>query len=121
VLDAGALIALERRDRRALALLHELCQARLVAHVPTTVVAQVWRGSPRQHAIVRLLKAEALRVHAFTEALAYRVGVLLAASRTSDVVDAHVALLGRALNARVVTSDPDDLRGLVPDLDVAPI
>lgn len=116
VLDSGALIALERRDGRALALLRELVAAKLSAHVPSAVVAQVWRGSPRQHAVMRLLKAEAVRVHPFTESLAYRIGLLLGSSGTADVVDAHVALLGRSLRAPIVTSDPDDLRRLDPSL-----
>ena len=121
VLDAGALIALERRDSRMLALLVELVSARVSAHVPAGVVAQVWRGSPRQHAVVRLLSTEAVRVHALTEAMAYRVGLLLASSGTSDVVDAHVALLGRSLAARVLTSDRDDLARLDPKLDLVAV
>ncbi|MDQ3038103.1 MAG: hypothetical protein M3Y87_37270 [Myxococcota bacterium] len=100
VLDAGALIALERRDRRMLALLAELVSARVPAHVPAGVVAQVWRGSPRQHAVVRLLSTEAVRVHPLTEAMAYRVGLLLASSGTSD---------------------PDDLARLDPKLDLVTV
>jgi predicted nucleic acid-binding protein len=121
VLDSGALIALERRDRRALALLRELVARRASAHVPATVVGQVWRGSARQHAVMRLLKAEAVRVHPFTEALSYRVGLLLRSSGTTDVVDAHVALLARSLRAPVVTSDEDDLRRLDAALDLVAI
>jgi len=116
VLDAGALIALERRDGRMLALLRELLRERVAAHVPATVVAQVWRGSARQHGVTRLLKAEAVRVHAFSEEVAYRVGLLLASSGTADVVDAHVALLARSLAAPVLTSDPGDLERLDPSL-----
>ncbi len=118
VLDAGALIALERRDRRMLALLREVVEARVASHVPAGVVAQVWRGRPRQHAVVRLLRAQAMRVHPFDEAVAYRVGLLLASSHTSDVVDGHVAILGRSLRATVVTSDADDLRRLDDSLDI---
>ena len=121
VFDAGALIALERRDLRLLALVDELIRARIAAHVPAGVVAQVWRGSARQHAVVRLLRAEAVRVHALSEAVAYRVGLLLARSRTSDVVDAHVAILARSLSAVVLTSDPDDLRRLDGKLDIVAI
>ncbi len=36
------------------------------------------------------------------------MGLLLAKSGTSDVIDAHVALLARRLQATVLTSDPDD-------------
>lgn len=121
VLDAGALIALERRDRRMLALLQQVVVTRVSAHVPAGVVAQVWRGMPRQHAVVRLLRAKALRVHPLDETVAYRVGLLLAAASASDVVDGHVALLGRSLNATVVTSDPDDLRQLDANLHVVQV
>jgi len=121
VLDAGALIALEKRNGRVLAVLRELFEGRVTAHVPAPVVAQAWRGAPRQHAMTRLMRAEAVRVHAFTEDVAYRVGVLLAASRTADVVDAHVALLARSLAAPVLTSDPSDLARLDPSLILFPV
>jgi len=121
VLDAGALIALERRHKRMIALLRELLTDRGSAHVPAGVVAQVWRGSARQHALVRLLRAEAVRVDALTESTAYRVGLLLGASRSTDVTDAHVAILARSLGAKVLTSDPDDLRKLDPKVEVVPV
>lgn len=112
VLDTGALLALERRNSRMVALVGELTRSRRTAHVPAGVVAQAWRGSPRQHAMARLLKAEAVRVDALTEATALRVGLLLAITGTSDVVDAHVALLARQYHATVVTSDPTGLKHL---------
>ncbi len=46
------------------------------------------------------------------------VGRLLAASGTSDVVDAHVVVCARRSAQRVVTSDPDDLARLDPTLEV---
>ena len=121
VLDAGALIALENRDRRMLALAREIVRARAAAHVAAGVVAQVWRGSARQHPLVRLLRADALRIHALTAATAYQIGLLLASSGTTDVVDAHVALLGRSLGARVVTSDPGDLLRLDAKLEIVTV
>jgi len=121
VLDAGALIALEKRDRRMLALADELIRARVIAHVPAGVVAQVWRGTAKQQPVVRLLRAQAVRVHPMTESTAYGIGLLLATSRTSDVVDAHVAILGRALRAVVLTSDPVDLLRLDASLDVVSV
>lgn len=95
-----------------LALVDELVTRRVAGHVPAGVVAQVWRGSPRQHAVVRLLRAEAIRVDSLTEETAYRLGVLLAASGVADVTDAHVALLARRVRASVATSDPDDIQAL---------
>lgn len=121
VLDAGALIALERRSKRALALLEVIVDARTAAHVPAGVLAQVWRGSARQHALARLLKAEAFRVHPLDERMACRIGLLLASTGSSDVVDAHVALLGRMLSAVVVTSDAEDLERLDPQLTLVAI
>jgi predicted nucleic acid-binding protein len=118
VLDAGALIALERRDPQVLALLAQLVADRQVAHVPAGVVAQVWRGSPRQHALIRLLRSGALRTEPLSEEIALRVGLLLGSAGAVDVIDAHVVLLARRLHARVVTSDPDDLRRMDPHLDL---
>jgi hypothetical protein len=46
------------------------------------------------------------------------VGRLLAAGRTSDIVDAHVVICGRRSGQRVVTSDPDDLRRLDPEIQL---
>jgi predicted nucleic acid-binding protein len=116
VLDAGALVALEKRTVKAVALLAELVAHRQAAHVPAGVVAQVWRGTSRQHAIARLLRTRAVRVAPLSEDIALRVGVLLGTTHTRDVVDGHVALLARALGATVVTSDPDDIGRLDPTL-----
>lgn len=121
VFDAGALIALERRDHRVLAVADELHRSRTVGHVPAGVLAQIWRGSPRQHPIMRLLAASLLRVDALTDAVAFRIGLLLTASGHSDVVDAHVALLARQLNATVLTSDPDDIGVLDPSLRIVTV
>jgi hypothetical protein len=49
------------------------------------------------------------------------LGLLLAKSGMSDVVDAHVALLARRLHATVLTSDPDDLTALDPTLTLVTV
>ena len=49
---------------------------------------------------------------------AVNVGRLLAASGTSDVVDAHVVVCARRSAQRVVTSDPTDLSMLDPTLEL---
>jgi len=49
---------------------------------------------------------------------ATRVGVLLAASRTTDIADAHVVICARRFEEPIVTSDPDDLRRLDPEADL---
>jgi hypothetical protein len=43
-------------------------------------------------------------------------GILLAASRTTDIVDAHVVICARRAGQPVVTSDAADLRRLDPRL-----
>jgi hypothetical protein len=46
------------------------------------------------------------------------VGALLAQTRTSDSVNAHVVVCARMAGYAVVTSDPLDLRRLDPKLPV---
>jgi predicted nucleic acid-binding protein len=110
VLDAGALIALERNDRSLWAVLKNAARSGEDVLVPSTVVAQVWRGTPRQ---AQLAAALAHAVIAPFDALARRVGELCGRTRTRDVCDAHVALIAATLGDAVYTSDPDDLRRLV--------
>jgi hypothetical protein len=105
VLDAGALIALERRDGRMIALADALHDARRSAFVPSGVV-------------VRLIRADAVRIDPLTDDVAYGIGALLAVSGGSDVVDGHVVHLARRLRATVVTSDPDDIAALDPRLSL---
>jgi predicted nucleic acid-binding protein len=121
VLDSGFLIALERRDGRALALAVTLAGGQQTAFVTAGVVAQVWRGAARQHAVIRLLRTGAVQIEPMTEDVALRIGLLMAATGTSDVVDAHVALLAQKVNGVVVTSDPDDLKRIDAKLDVLTI
>jgi predicted nucleic acid-binding protein len=112
------LIAIERYDQRMTALTRRLAARDVSAHIPTAVIAQVWRGSARQHALIRLIGGDAVRVEPLTEEAARHVGQLLAASGTSDVVDGHVAVLAQSLQAAVVTSDPKDLNRLDPSLEL---
>lgn len=55
VLDVGALIAIERGDRRVLALCKLTNDAGDSVVVPTGVVGQVWRDGARKAAIARLV------------------------------------------------------------------
>jgi predicted nucleic acid-binding protein len=121
VFDAGALIALERRDERMIALLAEISDAEMPCYVPAGVLAQVWRGTPRQVPISRLLKTQAVKVVALDQAEACRVGQLLGRTGGSDVTDAHVALVARPLGALVITSDPEDISAIDPSLRIQAI
>ncbi|MEV2218655.1 PIN domain-containing protein [Nocardia vinacea] len=117
ILDAGVLIGIEKGNARAVALVDEAVNARVSLRIPATVLAQVWRNSPRQHPIVRLLGAAGVEVIDLDRRHAQAVGALLAGSGTADVVDAHVIVCARLTRARaVITSDPDDLRALDPNV-----
>jgi hypothetical protein len=110
VLDTGALVAVERSNRDVIALIK---RERLAGRVPRThggVIGQVWRGGGRQANLARLLPG--LDVVALDAALGRRAGALLARSRTTDVIDAALALLAQD-GDEILTSDPDDLRILV--------
>lgn len=110
VLDAGALIAVERRARRIWALLDEARQRGTEVVVPTTALAQAWRGGPRSAPLSMLL--EASRVDALDEERAKEVGIRLGERNGSDVADAHVVCCAIAADAPVATSDPDDVAAL---------
>ncbi len=74
------------------------------------VVAQAWRGSARHARLARSLGMVDVRTTGLADARL--AGELLAASGTSDVVDALVALVA-VPGDQVLTSDPSDLTRLV--------
>jgi predicted nucleic acid-binding protein len=111
-LDAGAIIALGHGDRRMLGLLAESERrgARIV--VPATALAQAVRNPAKQARLMRLLGHPLTELRALTRQDAVSVGVLLAASHTRDIADAHVIVCAIASGQPIVTSDPVDLRKL---------
>lgn len=121
VLDAGALLALEKRDRRMEALLRKAHQVRAKVIIPAGVLAQVWSGDASQAPLHRLLRRSSTDVPALDRVLAEAVGRLCRRSGTTDVVDASVVIAARRASAIVVTSDPADLRSLDPALAIAAI
>lgn len=96
----------------------EIVRSRIAVFVPAGVVAQAWRGSNRQHAVAKLLRSRAARIIDLDADTGFRIGARLAETGTSDVIDAHVALLATRLNAVVYTSDPDDIAILGPTLRI---
>ena len=111
VLDAGALIAVERRERATIARLVRAHENAEPVVTSAAVVAQVIRNRGRQVTLERVLAG--IEEEPLDSEAARRVGHLLASSRTSDVVDAALALLA-APGDEVLTSDPKDLRTLLP-------
>lgn len=113
-LDAGALIALDRADRRIVVLLARAAQTNSRVTIPATALAQAIRRPERQAHLSRLIRQPTTDVVALDRVDAVHVGRLLAASGTADVVDAHVVVCARRTSQQVVTSDPDDLARLDP-------
>jgi hypothetical protein len=106
ILDAGALIALDRNDRSMWVRLKGL---HLAGERPVThggVVGQVWRGGPRQARLATALGG--IDVRPLDENLGRVAGRLLAATRMSDVVDAALVALA-ADGDDIITLDSDDL------------
>jgi hypothetical protein len=117
-LDAGALIALDRDDRRVVALLARARETGSRVTIPASALAQAIRRPERQVRLSRLVRQPTTDVVALDRVDATSVGRLLAASRTTDVIDAHVVVCARRAEQQVVTSDPDDLRKLDPLVNV---
>jgi hypothetical protein len=115
-LDAGALIALDRNDRRMIAILARAAERGSRLTIPAGALAQAVREPARQVRLARLIRQPMTDVAALDRGDATNVGRLLAASGASDVVDAHVVVCARRARQSVVTSDPDDLHRLDPSL-----
>jgi predicted nucleic acid-binding protein len=114
VLDTGALIALERGDKRMIALLHRALAQRRAFRVPAGVVGQAWRNGRVQVTLTRFLRSEGVEIIPLDEQLARSCGELRGAASTSDVIDASVVIIARERQDFIVTSDPGDLRRLDP-------
>ena len=120
-LDAGALIAVDRGNRRVVALLARARETGSRLTIPASSLSQAVRDPARQARLMRLVRQPTSDVVALDRVDATNVGRLLAASRTNDVVDAHVVVCARRAGQRIVTSDPDDLRALDPAAALVPI
>lgn len=128
ILDAGALVALDRDDR---AMWRRLKATLLSGDPPMThggviaqvAIAAVWRGGTgRQTRLARALQA--VDTVPLDEELGRRAGVLLARSGLTDAIDAALAAMA-AHGDQIITSDPHDLAALVAvtgrRIDVVPV
>ena len=116
VLDAGALVAVDRRDRSVGAQLRVLQQRGTPLRVSAAVVGQVWRDGRKQANLARVLMG--VGIERLGKDDGKRIGELLARTGSADVVDAHVALLTSPGDV-VLTSDPDDISVLLRERGVA--
>jgi hypothetical protein len=120
VLDAGALITLDRNDREVWAMLRVASDDNELIQVPTATIAQAWRDSRRQ---VLLTRALGHCDEVFLDgALARAAGLLCGQSKTADIVHASVALTAAGLARRgfvsVLTSDTGDIEHLIATLQI---
>lgn len=120
-LDAGALIALDKSDRRVLVLLARATERRARVTVPATALAQTMRVPARQVRLARLIRQPTTDLQPLDGPDATSVGILLAASGTRDIADAHVAICARRAEQAIVTSDPGDLQRLAPEARIVRI
>jgi predicted nucleic acid-binding protein len=121
VFDAGAFIALERRSPFMIGILDEALHGTIEVVVPRTVIAQVWRGTPRQANVGRLVSAGLRRgspvvIDELTAERAREIGVKIGQTSHPDIVDVHVALAAAERGHAVLTSDDTDIAKVNRDL-----
>jgi hypothetical protein len=110
--DTGALIAGERNDRRMWALHVGFLAEEVVPTIPAPVLAEAWRGGPRQASRVRLLAG--CEVEAMSTDQARRVGELAGRARHDDIVDVTVVEGAiRRADEVIVTSNEGHIRQVV--------
>ena len=110
ILDAGALVAVDRGDRRLVTRLRAATLDGVVLRTNPLAIAQAWRhGDGRQARLALLLRgADVVPVG---EQHGRAIGELLGSTGTRDIVDASLVLLAQPGDV-VVTSDVDDLQPL---------
>ena len=116
VLDAGALVAVDRRDRTVGAQLRVLHQLGTPLRASAAVVGQVWRDGRKQANLARVVAG--VGIEPLSKDDGKRIGELLAQAGSADVVDALVALMAAPADL-ILTSDPGDIRTLLQARGVA--
>jgi Arc/MetJ-type ribon-helix-helix transcriptional regulator len=88
-----------------------------------TVIAEVWRGTPRQASVGRLVnvglrRGSPLVIEELTAERARQIGVKIGQTSHPGIVDVHVALAAAERGHAVLTSDDADIAKVNPDLIV---
>ena len=119
VLDAGALIALDRNDRSVWVKLDTAVETGVVIYAPAGAVGQAWRDGRRQVLLARALQN--CEESALSGQIARSAGELCGRTGTSDVIDASVAIeaaeASRQSDVVLFTSDAEDMRLLLSALN----
>jgi predicted nucleic acid-binding protein len=116
--DAGALIAIDKNDRRMWARYQVAVDDGRDIRVPAIVVGQAWRDPRRQVRLGRFLVS--CRVDPVGLETAKAAGILCGRAGTSDVVDAIVAIMAAATGAVIWTSDPGDIKAVADESSARP-
>lgn len=111
-LDTGALIALQKRKRRAWRFVELAVADDLPLRAPADVLAEFWRGPPANKPLMTLIES-AIDWIDVTPGLAKRAGLALAdAGRSPSAIDAMVATVAAVYGDVVLTSDVGDFARL---------
>jgi len=102
-------------------ILDEALHGAIEVVLPRTVIAQVWRGPPRQANVGRLVSAGLRRgspviIDELTAERAREIGVKIGQTSHPDIVDVHVALAAAEHGHAVLTSDDADIAKVNRDL-----
>jgi predicted nucleic acid-binding protein len=107
-LDTGALIALQKRKRRAWRFVELAVADDLELRAPADVLTEFWRGSPANKPLATLIDS-AIDWIDVTPNLAKRAGLALGdAGRGPSAIDALVATVAALHGDVVLTSDVQD-------------
>ncbi|HZQ26087.1 MAG TPA: hypothetical protein VFA94_00180 [Acidimicrobiales bacterium] len=104
------MIAAERNDRAMWALHAGFLAEEVVPIVPAPVLAEAWRGGPRQASLVRLLAL--CVVEPMSDDQARAVGVLAGRAGHDDIVDVAVVEGALRRGDAVVTSNLTHIAGI---------
>lgn len=104
-----------------ISILNEALHGTIEVVLPRTVIAQVWRGTPRQANVGRLVNAGLRRgspvvIDELTAERAREIGVKIGQTSHPDIVDVHVALAAAERGHAVLTSDDADIAKVNRDL-----
>jgi predicted nucleic acid-binding protein len=114
ILDAGALIDVERGSETVIALTKQVHSLGGDTVIPASVLAQVWRGGPKAARLSRLVAGS--DIDTLGEYRAKEIGARLGDRGARDVTDAHVACCAIERRGVIATSDQHDIEALVgPD------
>ena len=109
IIDAGPFIVDgENLNSRLWALIKRATERGDDLHTTHPALAQVWRQPARQTNLARAVRY--FDVHPLDDSVI--IGRRLAETGTSDVVDAHLAVVAESLGTFILTGDPDDMSRL---------